>query len=43
MIASLLGGWEVVLFLAVLLILAVAKRLPEIMRGFGDGMSEFRK
>ena len=42
-LATLLGGWEVVLILAVLLILFGAKKLPEIMRGMGDGMSEFRK
>ena len=42
-LATLLGGWEVVLILAVFLILLGAKKLPEIMRGMGDGMSEFRK
>ena len=42
-LATFLGGWEVVLILAVLLILLLAKRLPEIMRGMGSGMSEFRK
>ena len=42
-LATFLGGGEVVLILAVLLILLGAKRLPEIMRGMGNGMSEFRK
>ena len=42
-LATLLGGWEVILILAVLLILLIARRLPEIMRGMGNGMSEFRR
>ena len=42
-LATFLGGWEVVLILAVLLILLVAKMLPDIMRGMGGGMSEFRR
>src|SRR6266851_5622932 len=41
--ADILGGWELVLILAVILILSGAKRLPEIMRGVGDGVSQFRK
>ncbi len=40
-LATILGGWELVLILAVFLILLAAKRLPEIMRGLGHGMSEF--
>src|ERR1051326_5001286 len=43
MFAILFGGWEVVLILAVLLILFGAKKLPEIVRGLGEGVSEFRK
>lgn len=42
-LATFLGGGEVLLILALLLILLGAKRLPGIMRGLGDGMSEFRK
>jgi sec-independent protein translocase protein TatA len=42
-LATLLGGWEVLLILAVLLILLGAKNLPEITRGMGEWMSEFRK
>lgn len=37
------GGWEVVLILAVILILFGAKHLPEIARGLGEGLSQFRK
>jgi len=41
--ANILGGWELVLILAVILIVSGAKWLPEIMRGVGDGVSQFRK
>jgi sec-independent protein translocase protein TatA len=37
------GAWEVVLFFSVILILFAAKKLPEITRGLGDGVSRFRK
>ena len=43
MLAILLDGWELLLILAVILILLGVKKLPEIMRDMGDGMSEFRK
>ena len=38
-----LGGGEVILILALVLILLAAKRLPEIAEGFRQGMKEFRK
>ena len=38
-----LGSWELVLILAVLLILIGAKRLPDMMRGLRNGISEFGK
>jgi sec-independent protein translocase protein TatA len=38
-----LGGGEVVLILALILILLGAKRLPGLGRGLGRGMGEFRK
>lgn len=38
-----LGAWEVVLILAVVLILFGAKRLPELARGLGSGIKEFKK
>ena len=43
MVGTFLGGWEVVLILAVILILLGAKRLPEIGKGLGSGLSHFRK
>jgi sec-independent protein translocase protein TatA len=38
-----LGGWEVVLILAVVLILFGAKKLPDLAKGLGTGIKEFKK
>lgn len=43
MLAGFIGGWELVLILAVILILFGAKRLPELARGLGQGIKEFKK
>jgi sec-independent protein translocase protein TatA len=43
MFAAMLGGWEIVLILAVVLILFGAKRLPELAKGLGSGIKEFKK
>lgn len=43
MFAALLGGWEIVLILAVVLILFGAKKLPELAKGLGTGIKEFKK
>jgi sec-independent protein translocase protein TatA len=43
MFAALLGGWEIVLILAVVLILFGARKLPELARGLGQGIKEFKK
>ena len=39
---AMLNGWEVVAILAVVLILFGAKRLPELARGLGQGIKEFK-
>jgi sec-independent protein translocase protein TatA len=43
MFAAFLGGWEIVLILAVVLILFGAKKLPELAKGLGQGIKEFKK
>jgi sec-independent protein translocase protein TatA len=43
MFAAMLGGWEIVLILALALILFGAKKLPELARGLGQGIREFKK
>jgi sec-independent protein translocase protein TatA len=43
MLAGFIGGWEIVLILAVVLILFGAKKLPELAKGLGQGIKEFKK
>jgi sec-independent protein translocase protein TatA len=43
MFAAFFGGWEVVLILAVVLVLFGAKKLPELAKGLGSGIKEFKK
>jgi sec-independent protein translocase protein TatA len=38
-----LGGGEIILILALVLILFGAKKLPELARGMGQGIKEFKK
>jgi sec-independent protein translocase protein TatA len=38
-----LGGGEIILILALVLILFGAKKLPELARGLGSGIKEFKK
>lgn len=37
-----LGGWEILLILMVLLIFFGAKRIPELAKGLGKGIKEFK-
>jgi sec-independent protein translocase protein TatA len=41
--AGMIGGWELILILAVVLILFGAKKLPELAKGLGQGIKEFKK
>jgi sec-independent protein translocase protein TatA len=43
MLAAMLGGWEIVLILAVVLVLFGARKLPELAKGLGQGIKEFKK
>ena len=43
MFAGWFGGWEIVLILAIVLILFGAKKLPELAKGLGTGIKEFKK
>ena len=38
-----LGAWEVILILVAILILFGAKKLPELAKGLGTGIKEFKK
>jgi len=37
-----LGGWEILLILMVLLIFFGAKKIPELAKGLGKGIKEFK-
>lgn len=37
------GPWQVVIILAVLLIFFGGRKIPELMKGLGEGMREFKK
>ena len=36
-------GWEWIIILVVILLLFGGKKIPELMRGLGKGVSEFKK
>jgi sec-independent protein translocase protein TatA len=38
-----LGPTEIILIIAVLLLLFGGRKIPELMRGLGQGMREFKK
>ena len=38
-----LGPMEIILIVAVMILLFGGKKFPELMRGIGQGMKEFRK
>ena len=38
-----LGGGEIIIILAIVLILFGAKKLPELAKGLGQGIKEFKK
>ena len=41
--AGFLGGWEWVVVLGAVLLLFGAKRIPELAKGLGSGIREFKK
>ncbi len=43
LIAGILGGWEMILILAVVLLLFGSRKLPELAKGLGQGIKEFKK
>lgn len=42
-IAGMIGGWELIAIVAVLLLFFGGRKIPELMRGLGKGVSEFKK
>ena len=39
---GMVGPWQIVLIVAVLLLLFGGKKIPELMRGLGSGIKEFK-
>ena len=37
-----IGPWQIVLIIAILLLLFGGKKIPELMKGLGKGMKEFK-
>jgi len=42
-IAGMVGPWQVVIIVFALLLLFGGKKIPELMKGLGQGMKEFKK
>lgn len=38
-----LGHWEIIIIVLAIVILFGGKKIPELMRGLGSGVSEFKK
>ena len=38
-----IGPWQIVLIVLVVLLLFGGKKIPELMKGLGKGISEFKK
>lgn len=43
MLAGFLGGWEWLIVILAVLLLFGAKRIPELAKGLGTGIKEFKK
>lgn len=42
MILGIAGPWQIVLIVVVILLLFGGKKIPELMKGLGKGMKEFK-
>jgi sec-independent protein translocase protein TatA len=42
MILGVLGPWQIVLILAIVVLLFGGKKIPELMKGLGKGVKEFK-
>ena len=41
-IAGMLGPWQIVLIVVVVVLLFGGRKIPELMKGLGQGMKEFK-
>lgn len=42
-IAGMIGPWQIVLIIVILLLLFGGRKIPELMKGLGQGLKEFKK
>jgi len=42
-IAGIIGPWQIVIIVFVIVLLFGGKKIPELMKGLGEGMKEFKK
>lgn len=42
MILGVIGPWQIILIIAVVLLLFGGKKIPELMKGLGSGIKEFK-
>jgi sec-independent protein translocase protein TatA len=42
-ILGVIGPWQIILIIAVILLLFGGKKIPELMKGIGKGAREFKK
>lgn len=42
-IAGMIGPWQIVLIVIVLILLFGGRKIPELMKGLGQGLTEFKK
>lgn len=42
-LAGMFGGTEIILIILVVVLLFGGRKIPELMRGIGQGMKEFKK
>ena len=40
---GMIGRWQIVLILAIVLLLFGGRKIPELMKGLGGGLKEFKK
>ena len=40
---GMVGPWQIIIILFVILLLFGGKKIPELMKGIGQGMTEFKK
>ena len=40
---GMIGPWQIILILAIVLLLFGGRKIPELMKGLGGGLKEFKK